>query len=113
MEILSPKMQEKLVKRLFHNDRIRKDHGNILIHVCSARGTDYIINVHLMDVDTKSQRSKDLNKVLAVHEREKKNKYLDACLEQCRYFSPFVVVNGRSTWQGIKHVVEETLGSLC
>jgi hypothetical protein len=30
-------------------------------------------------------------KVLAQHEREKKRKYLEPCLEQHRHFSPFVV----------------------
>jgi hypothetical protein len=29
--------------------------------------------------------------VLAAHEREKKRKYLEACLRQRRHFSPFVV----------------------
>jgi hypothetical protein len=28
--------------------------------------------------------------VLGAHEREKKKKYLEACLEQRRHFSPFV-----------------------
>jgi hypothetical protein len=32
-----------------------------------------------------------MHKVLAAHEREKKKKYLGACLEQRRHFSPFVV----------------------
>jgi hypothetical protein len=39
----------------------------------------------------KSNRSKDSDKVLSAHEREKKKKYLGACLEQRRHFSPFVV----------------------
>ena len=43
------------------------------------------------DVDAKSNRSKDPHKVLAAHEREEKKKYLGACLEQCRHFSPSVV----------------------
>ena len=30
-------------------------------------------------------------KVLAAHEREKKRKYLEPCLEQRRHFTPFVV----------------------
>jgi hypothetical protein len=39
----------------------------------------------------KSNRSKEPHKVLlAAHEREKKKKYLGACLER-RHFSPFVV----------------------
>jgi hypothetical protein len=44
-----------------------------------------------MDVDAKFNRSEDPDKVLAAHEREKKKKYLGACLEQRRHFSPFVV----------------------
>jgi hypothetical protein len=55
-----------------------------------ARGTDCIIDVRITDVDAKSQRSKDPLKVLEAHEREKKKKYLEACLEQRRHFSPFV-----------------------
>jgi hypothetical protein len=43
-----------------------------------------------MDVDAKSNRSEDSEKVSAAHEREKKKKCLGACLEQGRHFSPFV-----------------------
>eukprot|EP00957_Ditylum_brightwellii_P087028 6624541-Ditylum_brightwellii.AAC.1 len=32
-----------------------------------------------------------MESVLAAQEKEKKAKYLQACLEQCWYFSPFVV----------------------
>ena len=53
---------------------------------------DCILDVRVTDVDAKSNRSKDPHKVLAAHEeREKKKKYLRACLEQRRHFSPFVV----------------------
>jgi hypothetical protein len=55
-----------------------------------ARGTDLIIDVPITDVDSKTQRSKDPHKVLEAHEREKKKKYLEACLEQRRHFSPSV-----------------------
>jgi hypothetical protein len=55
-----------------------------------ARGTDRIIDVRITDVDAKSQRSKDSHKVLEAHEREKEKKYVEACLEQRRHFSPFV-----------------------
>jgi hypothetical protein len=50
-----------------------------------------IIDVRITDVDAKSNRSKDSDKVLSAHEREKKKKYLGACLDQRRHFSPFVV----------------------
>jgi hypothetical protein len=42
-------------------------------------------------VDAKSQQSKDPHKVLEAHEREKKKKYLEACLKQRQHFSPFLV----------------------
>jgi hypothetical protein len=82
--------KENSVKRLFRNNR-NEDRGDILNRGFWARGTDCIIDVRITDVDAKSNRSKDLDKVLAAHEREKKKKYLGACLEQRRHFSPFVV----------------------
>jgi hypothetical protein len=47
----------------------------------------------ITDGDTKSNRSKDPHKesVTSAREREKKTKYLGACLEQRQHFSPFVV----------------------
>jgi hypothetical protein len=68
-----------------------KDHGDLLIRGFWARGTDAIVNVRVTDTDAKSYCSHDPHKVLAQQEREKKNKYLDACLEQRRHFTPFVV----------------------
>jgi hypothetical protein len=82
--------KENSVKRLFRNNR-NEDRGDILIRGLWARGTDCIIDVRITDVDAKSNLSKDPDKVLAAHEREKKKKYLGACLEQRRHFSPFVV----------------------
>jgi hypothetical protein len=61
-----------------------------LIRGLWAQGTDCTIDVRITDVDAKSNRSKDSDKVLAAHEREKKKKHLGACLEQRRHFSPFV-----------------------
>jgi hypothetical protein len=63
----------------------------VLIHGLWARGTDCIIDVRITDVDAKSNLSKHSEKVLIVHEKEKKKKYLEACLEQRRHFTPFVV----------------------
>jgi hypothetical protein len=79
------------VKRLFQNNRT-EDRGNILVRGLWARGTDCIIDVRITDVDSKTQRSKDPHKVLKVYQREKKKKYLEACLEQRRHFSPFVAL---------------------
>ena len=56
-----------------------------------ARGTDCIIDMRITDVDAKSNLSKHPDKVLIAHEKEKRKKYLKACLERRRYFTPFVV----------------------
>ena len=86
--------KENSVKRLFRNNR-NDERGNIFICGLCARGTDCILDVQVTDNDSKSNRSKDPHKVLAAHEREKKKKYLGACLEQPRHFFPFVVsING-------------------
>ncbi len=68
-----------------------EDRGDILIRGLWARGTDCIINVRITDLDAKSNRSRDPMKVLAAHEREKKKKYREPCLEQHCHFTPFVV----------------------
>jgi hypothetical protein len=47
--------------------------------------------VRITDTDAKTYRSKDPAKVLAQHKREKKKKYLEACLERRHHFTPFVV----------------------
>jgi hypothetical protein len=86
----SPKNQESpAVKRLFQNN-CTKDGSNISVPGLWACGTNCIIDVRITDVDAKYQRFKDPHKVLEGHEREKKRKYLKACLEQRRHFSPFV-----------------------
>jgi hypothetical protein len=82
--------KENSVKRLFRNNR-NDDRGDILIRGLWSRGTDCTIDVRITDVDAKSNQSKDPDKVLLAHEREKKKKCLGACLEQRRHFSPFVV----------------------
>jgi hypothetical protein len=43
------------------------------------------------DTDAKSYRFKDPHKVLAQHEKEKKQKYLASCTVQRKHFTPFVV----------------------
>jgi hypothetical protein len=61
-----------------------------LIRGLWAQGTDWITDVWIMDVDAKSNRYEDSDKVSAAHERKKKKKCLGACLEQRRHFSRFV-----------------------
>jgi hypothetical protein len=63
----------------------------VLIRCLWQQGTDAIIDVRITDLDAKSNIPRVPMKVLAAHEREKKRKYLEPCLEQRRHFSPFVV----------------------
>jgi hypothetical protein len=51
--------------------------------------------VRITDLDAKSNLSTAPMKALAAHEREKKRKHLDPCLEQRRHFSPFIVFTRR------------------
>jgi hypothetical protein len=55
-----------------------------------APGTDCIIDARITDIDAKSKWSKDPHKVLEAHKREKKKKYLKACLKQPWHFSSFL-----------------------
>ena len=82
--------QDQPVKRLFRNDR-NEDRGDVLIRGLWSKGTDCILDVRMTDLDAKSNKSRNPDKVLAAHEREKKKKYLEPCLEQQRHFSPYVV----------------------
>jgi hypothetical protein len=62
-----------------------------LIRGLWARGTDCIIDGQIADVHAKFNWSEGLDRVSAAHERKKKKKCLEACLEQHRHFSPFLV----------------------
>jgi hypothetical protein len=52
-----------------------QDCGDILVKGLWAQGTGRVIDICILDVDAKTQQSKDLHKVLEAQEREKKKKY--------------------------------------
>jgi hypothetical protein len=52
---------------------------------------DCILDAGITDLDANSNKSRNPDKVLAAHKREKKKKYLEPCLEQQHHFSSFVV----------------------
>ncbi len=72
----------------------KDDRGDILLCGFWARSTDCIMDVRVTDTDAKSYRHKDPAKVLITQEKERKGKYLEACLEQrCQqrcHFTAFV-----------------------
>jgi hypothetical protein len=46
--------------------------------------------MHITDTDSRSYRKKEFGKVLLQHEKQKKDKYLRACLEMRKDFTPMV-----------------------
>jgi hypothetical protein len=67
---LDKESKENLVKCLFPNN-FKEDCGDILIQGLWAHSTACIIDIHIADVDAKSNHSKAPEKVLAAHENEK------------------------------------------
>ena len=80
--------------RVAENEAVQtdnQDRGDILIRGLWEKGTDCIIDVRVTDTNAPSAINKDPHTVLETHEREKKRKYLKACQDQRRHFTPFVV----------------------
>jgi hypothetical protein len=67
-----------------------------------------IIDVRVTDTDSKAYRHQNPYDVLRKQEKEKKKKYLNACLDQQRSFVPFVVSTdgllGREAKNLVKHI---------
>ena len=72
------------------NDDKFFERGDILIHGFYEKQTSCIIDVRVTDSDSPSNLSALPEKVLLRHEKEKKKKYLEACIEERRHFSPYV-----------------------
>ena len=69
---------------------VTEQKGNLLIRDLWQNGTDSVHKMRVVNTDAKSHMTKDLEKCLQEAERGKKRMYLEACLQQCRHFSPFV-----------------------
>jgi hypothetical protein len=67
------------------------ERGDLLIRGFWTAGTDCILDVRVTDTDSKSYCKRPPSKVLESQEKEKKRKYLGACLENRRHFTPFVL----------------------
>ncbi|KAL7530323.1 hypothetical protein ACHAXR_003422, partial [Thalassiosira sp. AJA248-18] len=65
--------------------------GDASCHGFWKRGRTRIFNaVRITDTDVRSQQNKNVSKILAKHEKEKKDKYLCACHEMRKDFTPLV-----------------------
>ena len=64
--------------------------GDKRVHGFWKRGRTTIFDVRITDTECQSTRNQDTEKVLQKHELEKKRKYLAACHERRRDFTPLV-----------------------
>jgi hypothetical protein len=64
--------------------------GDVLVHGLWKWGEDCVLNIRVTDTDSKSYLSMSSAKVLEKAAKEKKTKYLDACIERRRLFVPLV-----------------------
>ena len=62
--------------------------GDVMVHGLWKTGQSCVLDVRVSDTDAKSYKSKSSAKVLEAAEKEKKDKYLHACLERRRSFMP-------------------------
>ena len=58
------------------------------------QGTDSIQDMRVVNTDDISYQSKTPEKCLYSAEREKKKNYLNACLNMCQHYTPFVASVG-------------------
>ena len=65
-----------------------ENRGDIKIHGFWTRGTDSIFDAMISDLEGRSHRQIEPEKVLAKMEKSKKAKHLAACLERRRTFTP-------------------------
>ena len=79
--------------------------GDLIIQDLWTQGTDIIHNMSVVNNDVISHQPQTSKKYLVADKREKKKKYLHACTNKRRHFTPFIApVNGLL---GVK--AEETL----
>ena len=79
------------VQALSSSNSNEGDRGDLLVRGLWNHGVETIIDVRVTDLDAKSQSQRKVASILRSHEKEKRDKYLAACLEQRRSFVPFVV----------------------
>jgi hypothetical protein len=91
-----------------------ENRGDIAVDGFWKSGRRCIFDVRITDTECRSTRNQDPTKVLKRCEQQKKDKYLDACLEQRRDFTPLVYsvdgMPGRETRQAERHVASRLSG---
>ena len=72
------------------NQAGKKSHGDVLVHGLWETGSSCVLNICITDTDAPSYSDKTSKKVLETHAKRKKDKYLQACLDRRRSFTPLV-----------------------
>ena len=85
---------------------------DILLRNIWKHQTDCILDVRITNLDAPSNIHRKPEAVLLSQEREKKKKYLQACLDQRRHFSPLVVSCDGVLGNEAKVVLQNLAGSL-
>jgi len=73
-----------------HPPAVTEERGDASCHGFWARGRTTIFDMRITDTDARSYRKKEFAKVLEQHEKEKKDKYLQNCLEMRKDFTPMI-----------------------
>ena len=64
--------------------------GDIAVHGFWSRGTTAVFDICVTDTDSNSYQNTDPAKVLKQQEKEKKEKYSEACRQAHMHFTPLV-----------------------
>ena len=87
---------------------ITEERGDAGCHGFWERGKGCVFDMRITDTECRSNRNKDIDKVLAAHEKEKKDKYLHKCHEERMDFTPMVYsvdgIAGREARHAEKHL---------
>jgi hypothetical protein len=90
-EPLIPTSRDRLpVNAQGHHESVQEQRGDVSCRGFWKRGTTAIFDVRITDTDQPSYLATAPARVLASQEKEKKDKYLDACLSTRRQFTPLV-----------------------
>jgi hypothetical protein len=64
--------------------------GDVAVHGFWRRGATAVFDIRVTDTNAPTYRGLTPRKVLAKHEKEKKDKYVEHCLARRRHFTPLV-----------------------
>jgi hypothetical protein len=64
--------------------------GDVAVRGFWSRGTTAVFDIRITDTDASAYWGQATDKILLKHEKEKKTRYLQACLDQRRHFTPLV-----------------------